>query len=120
MGINSNGSDNPQEKCYEGEEIVVTTVNTDSRDSFHDDDDKGDDPPIPWREVEQNIWWRVDDLMIVHIVNGKTMIAVLTKKNGISVTAWTTKIIERNLKLKNASKRTKTKRKYFGLKIRVK
>ena len=36
------------------------------------------------------------------------MSAVLTKKNGISVTDWTKKIIERNLKLKNASKGTKT------------
>ena len=72
--------------------------------------------------------------MIVDTVNGKAMIAVLTKKNGISVTAWTRKIIEQNLKLKNASTGTKTvyimtigeriaaktKRKYYGFKIRVK
>ena len=57
MDVNSNGSDNPQEKGYEGEEMVATMVNTNNRDSFPDDDDKGDDPPIPWREIERNIWW---------------------------------------------------------------
>ena len=58
MDVNSNGSDNLQEKSYEGEEMVATMVNTDNRDSFPDDDDKGDDPPMEggWMKYMVDSW----------------------------------------------------------------
>ena len=41
---------------------------------------------------------------IIDTVNGKAMIIDLTDRNGSLIKAWTTKIIEKNITLKNASK----------------
>ena len=102
--------------------------------SFPSDNYAGEDEEkaIPWRNVVQNTWLMIMGMDIVNTINGKSMIVYLKDRNSTLIKAWTTKIIEKNIMLKNTSKdekkklfimslgmktAEKTKRMYYNFKI---
>ena len=84
-------------------EDVVVVVDA----AFPNDDAKGEEVAMPWRDVEQKTWMKIVDMGILDTVNGKSMIIELQKRDGTIIKAWTTKIIEKNITLKNSSKSNK-------------
>ena len=70
-----------------------------------DDDDRGEEEQvIPWRDVPLKIWLKVRSMNIVHTSHGPSMVVLLERRDGTLHRAWTTKIIEENLILRNASR----------------
>ena len=87
----------------------------DDDDNFPADDDSNfpsdeeNDKNIPWRNVVQNTWLMITRMNIIDTSSEQRMIVYLKNRNGALVMAWTTKIIEKNITLKNASKDEKKK-----------
>ena len=66
--------------------------------TFPDDNEAGEvndvfANTIKWREVVQNVWFRVEYLIDVKTQFGPAVIAGLLKRDGETIKAWTTTII---------------------------
>ena len=66
-----------------------------------------DEPAIPWREVECGIPYQIVQTRILTTKNGEAMIITLQKRDGSTVNAWVTKLIENKLRNFNGEKKTK-------------
>ena len=89
--------------------MIVAQIADDADDFPADDDsnfpsDEERANTIPWRNVVQNTWLMIMGMDIIDTASGKKLIIYLKNWNGTLVKAWTTKIIEKNITLKNAPK----------------
>ena len=109
-GENGDGSQRICDICYESNATNenfpedVDPVSIEEEDVFSSDDDKGEEEKaIPWLDVKQNTWMKVDDMTTLDTINGKAMIVYPKKRDGIVIKAWTTKLIGKYLTVKMAS-----------------
>ena len=95
-----------------------------------DTDFVDNEPAIPWREVECRIPFFIIQTRLVSTKNGEAMIMKMNKQDGSIVNAWTTKLIESQIKSYNCEGKKnkfimsyglkqsqKTKNSYYDFKI---
>ena len=68
---------------------------------------KEEENPIPWRDVECNIPFKVLEMNEISTINGNALIVKMQKRDNTVIKAWTTNIIKENLLKKQKFNRTK-------------
>ena len=70
---------------------------------FPDDDEDGDEEElkaVPWRELKQAIWYKVNGIIPVKTVNGPAIILKLQDRDSNIYRAWATNVIRLNIEEK--------------------
>ena len=69
--------------------------------------EKEEERPIPWRDVECNIPFKVLEMNEISTVSGNALIVKMQKRDNTIIKAWTTNIIKENLLKKQTCNRAK-------------